>query len=213
MKKILLLFIAIYAFGMQKVNIISLSNNYALINAKVKKGLTGYVIHNNIIIAKALSLGSKAKLLPFTKLKNTALATPNIKPSINDKIIFGLYDLRRLIIAPNQLSYIKTKQKYPNVTFISSDIFANYFTTKPSKEDFQNFCNDFNVGDIDFILDKEYIVDCQSFVILDTKPTKQAKYTKPFFANYKKFTTGIFSSVPKIWLNYYKSILKVNNGK
>ena len=213
MKKLLLLFIALYAFGMQTTNILSLSNNYASIDKTIKKGKTGYVIHNDMIIAKALSLGNKAKLLPFSKLKNTALATPIIKPQVNDKIIFGLYDFRKLIIAPTQLSYIKTKQKYPNTTFISSDIFANYFTTKPTKKDFQNFCNNFNVGIIDFILDKEYIVDCQSFAILDTKPTKTAKYTKPFFANYDNFTDSLFSFTPSNWINYYKSMLKVANGK
>jgi len=212
MKKFLLLFIALYSFGIE-TNILSLSNNYATINKTIKKGKTGYVIHNNIIIAKALSLGNKTKLIPFIKLKNTALATPIIKPQINDKIIFGLYDFRKLIIAPNQLTYIKIKQKYPNTTFISSDIFANYFTTKPSKQDFKNFCNDFNVGIIDFILDKEYLVDCDSFVVLDTKATKTAKYTKPFYANYDKFTKGLFSSYPTNWIKYYKSMLKVNNGK
>jgi hypothetical protein len=161
------------------------------------------------MIAKAISLGERnIKYLPLVKLKNTALATPKVMPKKGDKIIFGLYNFRGLIIAPNQNLYISTKLKYPNINFISSDIFATYFTTKPTKQDFIEFCNDYNVGIIDFILDKEYIVDCNSFYILSKNNSNTAKYNKPFFATYTKFTQGFFSSKPNNWINYYKEMLR-----
>jgi len=212
MKKVLFLFctIFLFAFDNSKINtiIISTKNNIAVIDKNVQKGLTGYVIHNDMMIAKAESLGNnKAKLLPLVSLKNNALATPKINPKQNDKIIFGLYNLRGLIIAPNQYAYLKTKEKYPNINFISSDIFATYFNTKPKKEDFQRFCTNFNVGLLDFILDKEYIVDCNSFSVLSTqKNEKDFNYTKPLFTNYKKLNHSLFESVPNNWITYYKSL-------
>jgi len=213
MKK-LILFLAtfLFAFDSNLINtkIITTTNQHSIVDEKIPAGMTGYVIHNDMMIAKALAMGgSKVKLLPLVKLKNEALATPKIMPKSNDSIVFGLYNFRGLIIAPNQEIYRKIKQKYPNINFISSDIFANYFTTKPTIDDFHNFCRNSNIGIIDFILDKEYIVDCESFVILDTKKTKTAPYTKPFFTNYEKFTDSLFSTTPSNWINYYKSMLKV----
>jgi len=219
MKKILLFIfsiIYIFAFDSNSISttILLSTKHHAIVDKKLTPGMTGYVIHNNMMIAKAISLGKgNVKYLPLVKLKNTALATPAIMPQKGDKIIFGLYNFRGLIIAPNKSAYQKTKDKYPNMTFINSDIFATYFDTKPTHEDFQNFCKDFNVGIIDFILDKEYIVDCESFVILDEKNTTKIKYKKPFFSSYKEFTKSFFSYTPDDWIAYYKSLLKVANGK
>ena len=215
MKK-LLVFLATFLFAFDSnpiyTSIMSTTKHHAIIDTKIKAGMTGYVIHNDMMIAKAMSLGKgNVKYLPLVKLKNEALATPKIMPKKDDTIIFGLYNFRGLIIAPNQEIYIKTKGKYPNINFVNSDIFASYFTTKPTKEDFHNFCRAFNVGIIDFILDKEYIVDCESFVVLNEKETKTAPYKQPFFANYNKFTDSFFSSTPSNWINYYKEMLKKIN--
>jgi hypothetical protein len=211
--RFIFLFISVLLFAFDsnqiKTTILVSTNRHAIVDKKIQKGLSGYVIHNNMIIAKALALGEgNIKYLPLVKLKNQALATPKIMPKKGDSIIFGLYNFRGLIIAPNQNIYLSTKIKYPNITFINSDIFATYFTTKPQKEDFFSFCRDYNVGIIDFILDKEYIVDCESFAILESHKSKVAKYTKPFFATYSKFKVGFFSSKPNDWINYYKSMLK-----
>ena len=213
MKKIIMLILITFSFGFnfekQDTTIISTTKQTATINKNIEKGLTGYVIHNNMMIAKAISLGNNnVKYQPLTSLKNPALATPKILPQKNDHIIFGLYNFRGLIIAPNQTSYLKIKDKYPNVNFISSDIFANYFDNVPEKKDFQRFCTNFNIGFIDFILDKEYIIDCNSFVILDKKEIQPIKYTKPFFTNYDKFNKSMFSDIPDNWINYYKAMLK-----
>jgi hypothetical protein len=192
MKKLLLLliFINLFAFNPNYTNteILTTTSKSATIDKNIQNGLTGYVIHNNMIIAKAVSIGDdNVKYLPFKALKNDALASPKIMPQKGDKIIFGLYNKKGLIIAPNQNSYIKTQNKYPNINWISSDLFASYFENKPTKEDFQNFCSDVKVGIIDFILDKEYIVDCESMTILETSKIKSSTYTKPFFCSYDKF--------------------------
>jgi len=217
MKKyfLILVFINLFAFNPNPINteIIATNNKFAVIDKDIQKGKTGYVIHNNSVIAKAISLGDrKVKYLPFYALKNSALATPKIMPKKYDNIIFGLYNKRALLIAPNQNEYIKTLQKHPNIEFISSDIFANYVNTAPTIKNFQNFCNDFKIGIIDFLLDKEYIVDCQSMYVLNTYKIKPKKYKKAFFTNYDKLKNGFFDSKPNNWIKYYKSILKGDNG-
>jgi hypothetical protein len=216
MKKLLLLlvFINLFAFNSNSINtqILNTDSKYAIINKNnIQNRLTGYVIHNNMIIAKAISMGNnKVKYLPFSALKNNALATPKIMPQKDDKIIFGLYNKRGLIIAPNQNSYIQAQKNHPSINWISSDLFASYFEGKPTKKDFQNFCSDIKVGIIDFILDKEYIVDCQSMSILETNQVKSYDYNKPFFCSYNKFNNSFFSSIPNNWINYYKSLIKGN---
>ena len=206
-KIILSLILSIYLFAFEKIESKILYKNF--IDKNISKGLTGYVIQNNKIIAKVVSLGSKkVKYLPFKKLENKGLATPQLIVKRGDKIIFGLYNFRGLIIAPNQQQYLKIKNSYPNMEWINSDIFATYFENKPTKENFQQFCNTYNVGIIDFLLDKEYIVDCQSFTILQTKNIKKEKYKKPFFCSYDKFPTSLFSTTIKNWIEYYKKLIK-----
>jgi len=219
MKKLLLLvvFINLFAFTPNSIDtkILVTDSKYALISSRnIEKGLTGYVIHNDKVIAIALSLGKgNIKYIPFTTLKNDAVATPIIMPKANDNIIFGLYNKRGLIIAPNQKVYIETMQKHPNIKYISSDLFATYVNTKPTIKTFQNFCKDTKIGVLDFVLDKEYIVDCQSMYILAKYNIIAHKYRNAFFSSYKKLKNGFFESNPDNWIKYYKSMLKVNNGK
>ena len=215
MLKITLLVISLilsYGFNSNKIetNIISSSKIKATIDKKIPNGMTGFIIHNNMVIGKAISNGNyNVNYLSFLKLKNDALATPNITPKKGDTIIFGIYNKRWLLIAPNQESYLKTIKNNPNISFISSDIFATYFDTKPTQKDFIKFCKDFNIGIINFVLDKNYIVDANSFIILDkTNLKKEINYKKPFYTNYKKFKKSLFSFKPKIWINYYNNMLK-----
>jgi hypothetical protein len=214
MKKLLfLIFIVnLFAFTPKSINtkILITDSKYALISdINIQKGLTGYVIHDNKIIAMAQSLGKgKVKYIPFDSLKNNALATPIIMPKKDDKIIFGLYNKRSLVIAPNQEMYIETIKKHPNIKYVSSDLFSTYVDTTPNKKTFQNFCKDIKIGIIDFVLDKEYIVDCQSMHVLAKYTIIPKKYKRVFFSSYTKLTNSFFKSNPKNWTNYYKTLLK-----
>ena len=217
MKKIiLLLYFTTFLFSFEITpitsTIVSITKNRAKIDKEIEKGVSGYIIDKNQIIGKVISNGDKSvTFLPFTKLKNSGLATPIIIPKIGNKIIFKLYYDRALIIAPTQNLYLKTKKNYPNINFLSSDLFASYFATKPNKKEFQQFCKTFNVGIIIFNLDRQFIVDCESFQILDSKFIKSEKFSKPFFVNYDKFNTTLFRTEPNNWIKYYNSILKESN--
>jgi len=212
MQKIVVSLLFVYLFGFDPTpitaNIISSTSHYGIIDKNISK-MGGYLIQQNKIIAKVISLGNnQIKYLPFEKLQNRALATIKVKPQKGDKVIFGLYNFRALIIAPDQKSYLNIKNSYPNITFVDSDIFATYINTAPKKEDFIQFCRDYNVGIIDFILDKEYIVDCETFYTLEEKNTTIKPYSKPFFITYSKIKDAIFSSPPKSWIKYYKNMIK-----
>ena len=151
MKKIIIFFAIFYLSAFDLLpNEVIIQNNGS-INKTIPKGETGYIIQNSMIIGKVVSMGgNKVKYLPFEKLKNEALATPKVYPKKGDTIIFGLYNKRGLVIAPNQQLYIKTKKEYPNIKWINSDNFATYFETKPTIEDFRKFCNDINLTKIKF---------------------------------------------------------------
>jgi len=86
MKKLLflLVFINLFAFTPNSIDtkVLITDSKYAIINNRnIQNGMTGYVIHNNMVIAKALSLGDgHIKYLPFSALKNDALAKPKVMP-------------------------------------------------------------------------------------------------------------------------------------
>jgi hypothetical protein len=217
MKKITLfmfvLIISLYGFDFapQYTKIVSITNKNITIDKNITKGMSGFVLQNNMIIARAVCIGKKeAMLLPFKKLQNKALATPKIFPKVGDKVVFGLYNFVGLIIAPNVDAYNKIKAKYPYVTWVNSDIFASMFLGKPTYSTFKNFCQTYNVGVLDFVLDKEYLVDCNSFVVLNSSKLNfktPKKWTHPLFASYTDWSEPIIGSKVKDWIEYYKKML------
>ncbi|NPA55351.1 MAG: hypothetical protein GXO40_03220 [Epsilonproteobacteria bacterium] len=213
MKKLIILILGVLAFGLKPIytDITDIHNLHAKIDKNIPKGMSGYVIHDGIIAAKAISLGNQEVIFKaFDKLQNTALATPKILPHIGDKIVFRLYNFRSLIIAPNQNIYLAIKSKYPHLTFVSSDIFATYFVGKPTKDDFRKFCQDFNIGIIFFVIgNQEYLVDSGSFYVLEHLQLHQAyQYDKAFFSMYEHFNDSLFDSQPDDWNEYYRKLLK-----
>ena len=190
------------------VKILSVEKNYAKIDSYIKKGISGDVIckydNTPIICAKAVSYGNIVKFYPFDELKNDAFALPLVYPKAGDKIVLGKNYNRILIIADNQVHYLKVASLYKNATIISPDIFAPFIEDMPTKKDFQTFCKDFNIGRIIFVLDKIYEVDSFSFYAVKTRDAGfKTDYKKAFFTTYTKFNIK-----QKNILNYYKSLLK-----
>ncbi|WP_457561709.1 plasminogen-binding N-terminal domain-containing protein [Caminibacter pacificus] len=207
MRIIFVLFLAIFAFAFD-VKILSVNNDYAKIDSYIKKGISGDVIctydKTPIICAKAVAFGNIVKFYNYTELKNDAFALPQVSPKPGDKIILGKNYRRILIIVPNQNAYIKTAQLYKGNTIISPDIFAPFIDEMPTREDFEKFCNDMNIGRIIFVLDKIYEVDSFSFYAIKKRDIDfKAKYDKAFFVTFPSFKiTG------KNIEQYYKSLIK-----
>lgn len=171
-----------------EVNIINVNNDTAVIDKYVKKGVSGVVLcpydGKKIICARAVCYGKKAKLNVYDDLKNDAFALPLVTPKKGDKILLAKDYDRILIIAPNQLEYLKIKQNYKNATIISPDIFATFIEEAPSKEDFINFAKKMNIGRIVFVLDKVYEVDAYSFYAVKSYGKNSVKYTNAFFTTF-----------------------------
>ena len=208
MKKILmfsLFVVSLFSFPLEtNYKIVDSSNKFATINGNVLVGSSGIVVHNNIIIALAEAVSkNKLKYLPYTNLTNRALATPKITPKVGDTIkMYHDYN-RALIIAPNQEAYLNIKSKLKDV--VDSDLFVAMASdvTELEKKDFQKFCKAYDVGIVYFDLDKNYIVDCNTFKIIETTPNKTKPiYKKPLFSSYQldKSDTN--------YINYYKNLIK-----
>ena len=198
--RLFLFIIAAILLNAYEVNIISVKQNTVKIDKYVKKGVSGVVLcpyeDKKIICARAVCFGKRAILRVYDELKNDAFALPLVTPKKGDKIILAKNYDRILIIAPNQIEYLKAKAKYKNATLISPDIFATFLEKAPTKEDFINFAKKMNIGRIIFVLDKVYEVDAYSFYAIKSYGKNSVKYTNAFFttfpnhlkiANYKSY--------------------------
>lgn len=198
-----LIFLSLNAY---EVKILDVNNDFVIINKYVKKGVSGVVIcpyeDKKIVCAKAISFGKKAKLEIYDNLKNEAFALPLVYPKKGDTIIFAKDYNRILIIAPNQVEYLKVKEKYKNSIIISPDIFASFVDEIPTKKEFINFAKEMDIGRYIFVLDKIYEVDANSFYIIKKYGKSNAKYKEIFFTNYKK------EDIKENLISYYKKLLK-----
>jgi hypothetical protein len=206
-----------------EVTIKNIQNDEIVVDKYVKKGVSGIVLcpyeNKEIICARAVMFGTKGKLSVYDNLENDSFALPIVTPKIGNKIILAKDYNRVMIIAPNQDSYIKTKNLFKNKIFISPDIFATFLDEIPTKEDFVNFAKKLDIGLYIFVLDKIYLVDAYSFYAVKEYPLKENynKYNKPFFVTYNRFkvNSSVFSKVKNLFKSgvnsfneYYKSMIK-----
>ncbi len=207
MKRWIFLVFSFIVLQAYEVTITNLKNNIAFIDKNIKVGITGVVLcpyeDKKIICAKAVSYGKKVKLYNYDNLKNRAFALPVVLPKKGDKIIFAKDYNRVMIIAPNQISYLKLKEKYKNMTLISPDILAPFLDDVPTKKEFINFAKKMDIGRYIFVLDKIYEVDANSFYVIKKYGKNDAKYKEIFFTSYPKF-----SIKDKNMISYYKSLIK-----
>jgi hypothetical protein len=205
MRWLFLVLVAVLLNGYE-VTIQSVDGNIVTLDKYVKKGVSGVVLcpygDKEIICAKALSLGKKAKLLTYDNLKDDAFALPVVYPKKSDKILFAKDYDRIMIIAPDQYMYLKVKEKYKNAVIINPDNFAEFLSEIPTKENFINFAKKMNIGMFVFVLDKIYEVDADSFYAVKVYGKNDKKYNEMFFTTYPKF------KVEKNMIAYYKSLIK-----
>jgi len=189
-----------------EVTITSIRGNTVTLDKYVKKGVSGVVLcpfeDKNIICAKAVAFGKKAKLKIYDNLKNDAFALPVVLPKKGDKILLAKNYNRIMIIAPNQYLYLKTKDKFKKEVIISPDIFANFLDDIPTKEEFKSFAKKMDIGRFVFVLDKIYEVDADSFYVIKKYGRNSQKFNEMFFTTYPKET------VKKDMISYYKSMIK-----
>ena len=141
--RIFILILTIVCLNAYEVKITGVNADVVTLDKYVKKGVSGVVLcpseGKNIICARITAFGKKAKLSVYEELKNDAFALPNVFPKKGDTILLAKNYNRILIIAPNQLEYLKVKEKYKNATIISPDNFAAFVEEIPTQEDFVKF--------------------------------------------------------------------------
>lgn len=164
---------------------------------------------------------TQLKILDFTDLDQDALPTLTTKPTTKDRVKMGWLHDRILLIAPNKKSYHLVAKAQKNKTFIDPDMFAVHISTQghPSviEKDLKNFCKAYDVGIVEFIIDKQlFKVDANSFKVLEKIAVDfpKEKTQVPFYTRLKDFNAdwwGEGSGEIENYKEYYLSLLGEKN--
>ena len=203
--------------------IISIDKEYATIESvEILKGTSAIVVrefnNHKIIVSYAVAISNnRIKLKEYTNLKQDSFPKPISKPKIGDSVMFGFYDQRSMIIAPNKTIYDRLKST-TDKELIHPDLLAvhlnNNGVVNPTKKDFNYMCNEYSIGTLEFVvLDNIYSVDCLSFNILKTTSLKVTnKETRlPFYSRLDEIKKNLFnfSEDIKNYDEYYKKLLDI----
>jgi hypothetical protein len=193
-------------------------------------GQSGIIVHiyNNdkrIIVSNAKVISSNEnnsviEFFEFDDLKQDALPTTKRKVEKGDVLVLNYMYNASLLITPTQNSFQKIRDNFKLNNFIHSDIFAAKLKIEnkpyPTKEDFQKFAIEQNLGTIFFALDnKVYIVDTKTFTILESYfvSYENNEAQMPFYTRVEEIEDSIldfslFSDKKELSYNdYYKRIL------
>ena len=92
MRIILVLFVFVFLNAYEIAKIVEVNNQEIKLDKNIKLGISGIVLcpyeKEDIICARAISYGNKAKLFVYDDLKNDAFALPLVYPKKGDKVIF-----------------------------------------------------------------------------------------------------------------------------
>ena len=247
MKKLILLFLLFGLCGIGAVfgadsnlsrNIISLKipaqddfSNIKIPALGLKVGESGIISRevngNEFIIAEAqvdsINEGvAVVKISEFTKMREKYLPKPQGKVAQGDKITFRILYDKALLIAPNQSAYQAIVDRFSDIDFLHSDIFATYLAKEgenmPSIADFARFCAKFDIGLVFVAGQKSLdILNCQSFKILDSSPLSlgDSNAVAPFFTRISKETIDDIFSVKKFepYFAYFEGLIQSTNPR
>jgi hypothetical protein len=219
---------SIKPMGMKIENI---QDNKSTINVgNLIVGQSGIVVHiydndKRLIVsnAKVISSNSNTSVVEFFKfddLKQDALPTSKREVEIGDVLVLNYMYNSSLLITPTQDSFQSVRDNFKLNNFIHSDIFAAKLKVNnkpyPTKEDFQSFAIEQNLGTIFFALNnKVYIVDTKTFTILDSYSFayENSESKMPFYTRVEEIEESIldfsfFSDKKELnYDEYYKRIL------
>ncbi len=157
------------------------------------------------------------KVLPFKDLYQDALPNLVKTPTTSDLVELGWMHERVLVISPSQSAYQLLEKSQVGKSFINSDLFALALSKEghpsPLKEDFQRFCQSYDIGVIEFIIGQQiFKVDAHSFKVLEkiTVSFPKADAKLPFFSHLKKVNADMWgegSDEISNYDSYYLSLL------
>lgn len=189
--------------------------------------VTRVVNDNEFIIANALVSAIKdgsavVEISDFNQMNEKYLPKSLGKVAQGDKITFRILYDKALLIAPNQSAYQAIVDKFGNIDFLHSDIFATYLAKEgrnmPSIADFGSFCAKFDVGLVFVAGQKSLdILNCQSFKILDSTPwnLSDSSVIAPFFTRIGEDSIDSIFNVKKFepYFAYFEDLIKSKNTR
>ena len=216
-------------FTQQIFTITDVHNNSASIpKGNLKIGQSGIVEHtykdgktlivSSAYITKSDTNSSQIKFIPFLELKQKNIPNSNIKVKNKDTFLLNYLYNFSLLITPNNESFKRTKETFPNNIFLHSDIFAAHLKflheDLPTKQIIQKFALSQNMGTIFIVLNNNvYIFDTRTFKLLYKQPLDylQKKSQMPFYTRVKEIDNSIFiKNYSNVTYNtYYKKILGI----
>jgi len=218
-----LLFFVMLLFSSKTYKVVEINDNLLTLDTTtLKVGESALVVReyesNSIILSYASAINkSQVKLFKYTNLAQDSFPIPTLDVKKGDSVIFGLYNTRRLLIAPNKKAY-HTHIKNSINSYIHIDLLAVLLSDNgqinPTKEYFKQIAQQYSIGKIEFIIEEKlYIVDAQSFIIIDTKeiiPNKDESMI-PFYHRLEEIDKGLFNFDDNMsnYSIYYKKLLGV----
>jgi hypothetical protein len=192
-----------------------------------QSGITVHIYDNDkrMIVSNAKVISSNndnsvVEFFNFDDLKQDALPTTKRNVEKGDVLVLNYMYNSSLLITPNQDTFQLVRNNFKLNNFIHSDIFAAKLKVNnqpyPTKEDFQTFAIEQNLGTMFFVLDnKIYIVDTKTFTILESYSISYEKneITMPFYTRVEEiegslFDFSFFSDKKELsYDDYYKRIL------
>ncbi|STQ86349.1 plasminogen-binding protein pgbA [Helicobacter muridarum] len=168
---------------------------------------------------------ARAKVVPFSQLKQPYLPTPKLTAQQGDKIIFRSYNDKAFLIAPDEMTYNLVKEKYQFVNFISSDLLMGFLNSRgkhdPTKKTLVAACNEYAVGMV-FIVGSDTLAafGCQNLSLIHESDivTSGVSPQTPFYTrvNFEGggSLTYLFASKKsrKNYFSYYDSIIKAGRN-
>lgn len=183
------------------------------------------VNNNEFIIAEAqisdISDGvATVSVSEFSQMREKYLPKPKAQVAEGDKITFRILYDKALLIAPNQNVYQAISDRFNNIDFLHSDIFATFLAKEgenmPKIADFGTFCKKFDLGLV-FIAGRENldILNCQSFKVLDSKAFSVGDLSAnaPFFTRISNETIKEIFNEKKFepYFAYFDNLIKSQN--
>lgn len=172
-------------------------------------GQSGIAVHiydndKRMIVSNAKVISSNntntvVEFFKFDDLKQDALPTTKRNVEKGDVLILNYMYNSSLLITPNQDTFQSVRNNFKLNNFIHSDILAAKLKVNnqpyPTKEDFQTFAIEQNLGTIFFVVDNRiYIVDTKTFTILESYSIAYEKneIKMPFYTRVEEIESSLF---------------------
>ncbi len=213
-----------------KINIDAVDSTKKLVRFQaydLKVGESGYILAQltdyNVIAAQVevvrvhegVAIG---KYGPYSVMKQPHLPTPRMTPKKGYLAIFREFNHQAFLIAPNASLYEQIKDKYPDTTFINSDLLVTFLNGfDPGARNLRKACDIYSAGLL-YIVSTEHlnILDCQSFAVLESTPIDTSEATRsstPFYSRVEGVDKGTLGKMfgggkAKHYFSFYDNLLK-----